>query len=163
ALASAAHAQQSDPNATFRVFLRGTPIGSEDVVVQRAADGWTISGTGHLGAPLDLTTRRLEVRYDANWKPQELTIDANTKGATFAIHTTFANGQAESEATQSGVVKRKTDPVSADTLVLPNLFFGAYEALAMRLASIPDGSTFRAYIAPQAEIVVKQTARSSQR
>src|SRR3954452_21989440 len=157
ALASSAHAQQTDPTATFRVFLSGSPIGSEDVSVQRSADGWTISGTGHLGAPLDLTTRRLEVRYDANWSPRELTIDANTKGATFAIHTTFANGQAESEINQTGVVKRKSDPVSADTLVLPNLFFGTYEALALRLASLPVGSTFHAYIAPQAEIVVKQT------
>ena len=163
ALAPAADAQQADTTVTFRIFLRGSPIGSEDVSVQRSAQGWTISGTGHLGAPLDLTTRRLEVRYDANWKPQELTIDANTKGATFAIHTTFANGQAESEINQTGVVKRKTDAVSADTVVLPNLFFGTYEALALRLASIPVGSTFHAYVAPQAEIVVKQTARSSQR
>lgn len=164
ALVSPASAQaQADTTATFRIFLRGAAIGSEDVSVERAAGGWTISGTGHLGAPLDLTTRRLEVKYDTEWKAKELTIDANTKGATFAIHTTFANGQAESEINQTGVVKRKTDPVSADTLVLPNLFFGTYEALAMRLASIPDGSTFHAYIAPQAEILVKQTARSSQR
>jgi len=163
AFAPAADAQQADTTVTFRIFLRGSPIGSEDVSVQRSTQGWTITGTGHLGAPLDLTTRRLEVRYDANWKPQELTIDANTKGATFAIHTTFANGQAESEINQTGVVKRKTDAVSADTVVLPNLFFGTYEALALRLASIPVGSTFHAYVAPQAEIVVKQTARSSQR
>ena len=163
ALAPTAQAQQGDTAVTFRIFLRGSPIGSEDVSVQRSANGWTISGTGHLGAPLDLTTRRLEVRYDANWKPQELTIDANTKGATFAIHTTFANGQAESEINQTGVVKRKTDAVSADTVVLPNLFFGTYEALALRLASIPVGSTFHAYVAPQAEIVVKETASSSQR
>jgi len=47
--------------------------------------------------------------------------------------------------------------------VLPNLFFSAYEALAMRLASIPDGGSFKVYVAPQAEITVKQNARSSQR
>jgi uncharacterized protein len=163
AISSQAHAQQIDGPATFRVFLRGSAVGSEEVSVQRTATGWILSGTGHLGAPLDLTTRRLEVRYDANWKPQELTIDANTKGATFTIHTTFANGKAETEVNQTGVVKRKTDPVAADTLVLPNLFFGTYEALALRLATIPDGSTFPAFIAPQAEIAVKQTARSSQR
>ena len=56
-VAPTAHAQQPDTTTTFRVFLRGSPIGSEDVVVQRSVDGWTISGTGHLGAPLDLTTR----------------------------------------------------------------------------------------------------------
>jgi hypothetical protein len=104
-------ARQVEGPASFRVFLRGSPVGTEDVLVQRTPEGWIISGTGHLGAPLDLTTRRVEVRYDANWKPKELTIDANTKGATFAIHTTFANGMAESEVNQTGVVKRKSDAV----------------------------------------------------
>src|SRR5260221_10776168 len=72
AIASPADAQQIEGPALFRVFLRGSPVGTEDVLVQRTPDGWIISGTGHLGAPLDLTTRRLEVRYDANWKPKEL-------------------------------------------------------------------------------------------
>jgi uncharacterized protein len=161
--ATTVRAQQVEGTATFRVFLRGAPVGTEDTTVQRSPDGWILTGTGHLGAPLDLTTRRIEMRYDANWKPQELSIDANTKGATFGIHTTFAGGNAESEVNQTGVVKRKSDSVAADTIVLPNLFFGTYEALALRLASIPDGATFRAYIAPQAEIAVKQTARSSLR
>ena len=79
------------------------------------------------------------------------------------IKTTFADGKATSEVTQAGTPTTKTDTVSPDTLVLPNLFFSAYEALAMRLSSIPDGSTFPAYIAPQAEITVKQNARSTQR
>ena len=47
--------------------------------------------------------------------------------------------------------------------MLPNLFFSAYEALAMRLASIPDGASFPVYVAPQAEITVKQNARSTQK
>lgn len=158
-----AQAQQVEGSATFRVFLRGSPVGSEEVTVRRSTDGWLLTGTGHLGPPLDLTTRRLEIRYDGSWKPQELAIDANTRGATFTLRTTFADGKAESEVNQSGVVKRKTDPVSDETLVLPNLFFGGYEALALKLSLIPDGSMFKAYIAPQAEITVKQTARSTQR
>ena len=55
------------------------------------------------------------------------------------IKTTFADGKATSEITQAGAPTTKTDTVAPDTLVLPNLFFSAYEALAMRLASIPDG------------------------
>jgi pimeloyl-ACP methyl ester carboxylesterase len=163
ALARGAEGQQAEGTSQFRVFLSGAPVGTEEVSVRRSSEGWILMGSGHLGPPLDLTTRRLEIRYDANWRPEELTIDANTRGATFAIHTTFADGKAESEVNQTGVVKRKTDSVAADALVLPNLFFGAYEALALKLAAIPDGGTFKAYIAPQAEITVKQTARSGQR
>src|SRR4029453_8862968 len=79
------------------------------------------------------------------------------------IQTTFANGQAENEVNQTGVVKRKTDTVTPDTIVLPAMFFGSYEALALRLPSVADGGTSKGYVAPQAEIAVKQTGRSSQR
>jgi pimeloyl-ACP methyl ester carboxylesterase len=155
--------QKVDGPASFRIFLQGRLVGTEDVTVRQRDGEWIISGTGRLGAPLDLTTRRLEIRYDQAWRPQSLILDASTKGGTLGIQTTFANGQAQNEVNQTGVVKRKQDAIAADTIVLPNLFFGSYEALALRLASIPDGGVFKAYIAPQAEISVKQTARSSQR
>jgi pimeloyl-ACP methyl ester carboxylesterase len=160
---TASPGQQVDGPASFRVFLQGRLVGTEEVTVRRRDGGWIISGNGRLGAPLDLTTRRLEIRYDQSWHPQSLTVDASTKGGTLGIQTTFANGQAQNEVNQTGVVTRKQDAIAADTIVLPNLFFGAYEALALRLASIPVGSVFKAYIAPQAEISVKQNARSSQR
>jgi dipeptidyl aminopeptidase/acylaminoacyl peptidase len=162
-LSGPAAAQQEDGPAIFRVFLRGTAVGNQQVLVRHTAAGWTLTGSGHLGPPLDLTTKRLELTYDEAWRPLELTVDASTKGATISIHTTFSGTRAQSEVNQSGVVTRKTDTVAADTLVLPNLFFGSYEALALRLASIPDGGSFKAYVAPQAEITVKQNARSSQR
>ncbi len=161
--AGPAFAQSADGPASFRVFLKGSAIGGEDVVVKRTDAGVTITSNGRLAAPLDLVTRQCIVRYDASWRPIDLTVDAIARGAAMAIKTTFANGQASSEITTAGAPTTKTDPVAADTLVLPNLFFGAYEALALRLASIPDGSSFKAYIAPQAEIIVKQTARSTQK
>ncbi len=161
--AGPAYAQSVDGPANFRVFLKGSAIGGEDVVVKRTDAGVTITSNGRLAAPLDLVTRQCVVRYDASWRPIDLTVDAIARGAAMAIKTTFANGQASSEITTAGAPTTKTDLVAADTLVLPNLFFGAYEALALRLASIPDGSSFKAYIAPQAEIIVKQTARSTQK
>lgn len=157
-----AAAQEAEESATFRVFLRGAPIGSEDVTVRQEDGALTISGHGRLGPPLDLVSRQLRVRYAAG-RPVELSIDAVSRGSAFTIQTTFAGGTATSQIVQAGAPTRKQDAVAADTLVLPNLFFGSYEALARRLASIPDGGTFKAYIAPQAEITIKQNARSSRK
>src|SRR5262245_60662150 len=162
AYSSAAAGQKVEGSASFRVFLQGRLVGAEDVVVRRAGNQVVISGTGRLGAPLDFTTSRREIRYDQHWRPKSRIREASTKGGTLGIQTTFANGQAENEVNQTGVVKRKTDSVAPDTLVLPSLFFGSYEALALRLASIPDGGTFKVYVAPQIEISAKQTGRSSQ-
>jgi uncharacterized protein len=161
--ATPAAAQPADAAASFRVFLKGSAIGGEQVVVRRTDGGVTITSNGRLAAPLDLVTRQCVVRYDAQWRPVELTVDAVARGAAMSIKTTFANGQATSEIVQAGAPTRKTDQVAPDTLVLPNLFFSAYEALAMRLASIPDGGSFKVYVAPQAEITVKQNARSTQK
>lgn len=161
--ASVAGAQPAEGTASFRVFLKGSAIGGEEVTVRRSPGVITISSTGRLAAPLDLVTRACVVRYDENWRPLDLAVDAVIRGATLGIKTSFADGKATSEVTQAAVPTTKTDTVTPDTLVLPNLFFGAYEALAMRLASFPDGSTFAVYIAPQAEIRVKQNARSTQK
>jgi hypothetical protein len=161
--AGSAAAQKTDGPASFRVFLQGRLVGAENVTVRRSGSEVIVSGTGRLGAPLDFATRRAEIRYDQAWRPQSLQLDATVKGGTLGILTTFANGQAENEVNQTGVVKRKTDTVTPDTIVLPAMFFGSYEVLALRLASIPDGGTFKVYVAPQAEISVKQTGRSSQR
>ena len=161
--AAAAAAQSVDGPASFRVFLKGTAIGGEDVVVRRTDGGVSITSNGRLAAPLDLVTRQCVVRYDAQWRPIDLSVDAVARGAAMSIKTSFADGRATSEIVQAGVPTRKTDQVAPDTLVLPNMFFSAYEALALRLASIPDGGTFKVYVAPQAEITVKQNARSTQK
>lgn len=159
----AAAGQRVDGRASFRVFLQGRLVGAEDVNIRREGSEMIVSGNGRLGAPLDFTTRRIEIRYDQEWRPHSLDLEATIKGGTLGILTTFANGQAENEVNQTGVVKRKTDTVTPDTIVLPSMFFGSYEVLALRMASIPVGGTFKVYVAPQAEIAAKQTARSTQR
>lgn len=149
-------AEGADGTDKLLVLLRGNTIGSEDSTVRRTPEGLTIAGTGRLAPPLDLTTRRLLVRYDAQWKPIELQVDAVSRGSVLTVRTTFAGGTASNEVTQLGQTSRKDDPVAADTVVLPNLFFSTYEALSMRLVTIGEGdTTMRAYIAPQAEIGVK--------
>src|SRR5882672_4914842 len=64
----------------FSIFLRGAPIGTEQIALTRVASGWTIVSTGRLAAPLDAVARRLQVRYSADWKPLEFTLDGAVRG-----------------------------------------------------------------------------------
>jgi pimeloyl-ACP methyl ester carboxylesterase len=151
--------------ATHRllVFLNGTSIGTEDSTLRRSAEGWTINGTGRLSPPIDLTTRQLVIRYDSDWKPIALTVDGTLKGSALKVTTTFSGTAATSSVTQFGQSSDKKDLVSSDTIVLPNLFFASYEALAMRLSSLttPDAA-LRVYVAPQMEIAVSVKALDPQ-
>lgn len=151
------------PVSNFTVFIRGNPIGSEQVSVTADTAGWTIRSTGRLGVPLNLSTARFELRYDVGWHPISLIVEASLRGQPLLLNTTFTGGTAASSVTQAGQQTQKTDQVAPDTVVLPNMFFAAYEALAMRLPSVTPGTELRAYVAPQVEIPLRIESASEER
>lgn len=153
ALAETAAAQTSVAN-TFRVFVRGVDTGLEEVTVLEAPDGWTLRGSGKLRAPVNISMDYWEARYDRAWKPIELTINLTESAKKWTVHTTFNGTTASSDITQEGQNQRRSSTVAADTVVLPNLIFGAYEALAARLATQHVGSQLQVFIAPQDALTV---------
>jgi pimeloyl-ACP methyl ester carboxylesterase len=141
-------------DVTFRVFARGFPIGSETVTLLELPDGWKVMTTGQISAPISLTTRIAELTYDRAWRPRSLFVDGSIKGQTTALKTTFSGTNAVSDIVQDAQSYQKTDTVSEGTIVLPNLVFGFYEALAARLATAAAGATFTVYVVPQAEVTM---------
>jgi len=141
--------------AGFTIFVRGAQIGREDVDLSRTPGGWTIASTNRLSPPIDLTTNRFEIRYGPDWQPIELKLEATLRGAPVGLVTSFGVTTAINEITQAGQTTQKTDEIKARTVVLPNNHFGAYEALAARLATAKPGDELPAYIAPQVEIPVR--------
>jgi uncharacterized protein len=154
----------ADPGATtFLVFFRQRPVGREEVTVVGNADGWVVRGTSQLGGPIDITTRRAEVRYDTEWKPKSLVVDSVASGQDIQLKTTFTDGKAISEITTQGKTTPKEDVVSAEAVVLPNTFLGSYAALARRLNGLKTGAELRAYIAPQVEVPVRVAATTAEK
>lgn len=148
--------------ATFRVFARGALIGAEQSEVTRDAAGWTITSSGRLNAPFSIVNRRLRIRYDLNWKPLELTLDATVRGQPQTIHTTFSGSTATSQVTiagQSRVITATTTP----EILLPSPFFAPYEALAVRLRTAAPGSTLAAFAPAQTELTIRVGDSTSER
>ena len=155
-------AAKPDNQAEFLVFFGGKQIGREQVTVSRSGGGWIIAGAGNLGAPIDMVTNRFEAKYSADWQPLELRVDAVLGGKQLTLATSFGLTTAVNEISQGGNTNSKTDQVSARSLILPNNFFGAYEALAARLATAKVGDDIPAYIAPSAEVRVAVKAVSDE-
>src|SRR2546425_2514126 len=78
---------QEAGGSTYRMFVRGAPIGTEQVAVTRTADGWTIASSGRVGAPIDVVGRRVQVRYTPDWHPVEFSFDATVRGQQQTVHT----------------------------------------------------------------------------
>jgi pimeloyl-ACP methyl ester carboxylesterase len=158
-----ADAQGPAPVGSLQIFMQGRLLGTEQATVTATADGWIIRGTGRLAAPVDLSTTRFEAKYDRQWRPISLEVDGAIRGQPLIIRTAFADGKAISDITQAGVQNRKVDAVSADPLILPNMFFCSYEALALRLKAIKVPGELKAYITAQAEIPLRVTAMGAER
>src|SRR5215471_5736160 len=109
------------------VFLRGAPVGSEQISVSRTADGWTISTSARYGPPIDTVARRIEVRYTPDWRARELVLDGTVRGTAQQVHTVVEGNQAKSDITTAGQKTQKTDTIDPNAvLVLPNSFFAPY-------------------------------------
>ena len=140
---------------TFAIFLRGAPIGTEQVAVTRTATGWTLVSSGRLGAPIDAVARRVQVRYTPDWRPLEFTLDGTVRGIAQAIHTVVEGTIAKSDITSAGLTKPKVDTIDPGSLLLlPSSFFGPYEAVAARLKTAAAGTEIPVYIEAQTSIAI---------
>jgi pimeloyl-ACP methyl ester carboxylesterase len=145
---------QPGTESRFLVMFQGIRIGAETVAVTRTDSGWVISSTGQIAPPLDLTTTRFEATYGPDWQPRRLSIEGLLRGQLITLSTVFQPTSATSDVLQGGQRTTLTHKVSPRTIVLPNNFFGAYEALAAQLAGATAGTTFPVYVAPQSEVSV---------
>jgi pimeloyl-ACP methyl ester carboxylesterase len=141
--------------SSFMIFSRGTAIGAEQMTVMRTPEGWTILSTGRLGQPFDITARKLEVRYTADWKPLEFSIDMTVRGEFQKVLTTITGTNATSEMTAGTQTTRKADNIEPGAVLLPNTLYSPYEALAAQLKNATPGSTIPAYILPLASVELR--------
>lgn len=132
--------------SNLTIFVRNVPVGSEQVSVARAADGWTISSSGRVGPPIDVVARRIEVRYTPDWEAREFTLQGTTRGVAQSIHTVVKGAQAVTDIDVGGQNTQKTDTIDPSAvLVIPNAFFGPFEAVAARLKTAAVGAEIAAY------------------
>jgi uncharacterized protein len=159
-----AQTSQVSGTSTFTIFLRGAPVGSEQVALTRSATGWSIVGSGRLGAPLDVVVRRVEVRYTPEWRPLELSLDATVRGQAQTLHTVVEGTTATTNVVVGGrPTAEKTDTIDpAAVLILPTSSFAPYEALAARLKNAAAGTEIPVYTASLTSFVVRAGESSSQ-
>jgi hypothetical protein len=149
--------------AQFTVFRRAVPVASEQVSVERTAEGWEISGSGRTGSPPNVATRRLRLRYDADWRPLGLTLDVTVGTEVSGLRTDVTGTSARNEITTGTDTTEKTDTIDPRAILLPNPLFASYEALAARLQTASAGMSIPAYVAPQGSLAIEVREVTSER
>ena len=164
AAAPAAQVPVTAPGATgYTIFVKGTPVGREDVTVQVSTAGITVTSEGRVAAPSPLVIRRAEFKYGPDWAPQSFQLDANASGGDVILRTTVTSGTAVTEGSQGGKPLSITHTVNAQAVLHANGIFGSYVALARRLSAVTAGTDLHLYVVPQAEIVVNVASVQEER
>jgi len=148
-----ADAQQSASGTTaYTTFIRGNPVGREDVTVKSDATGLTVTSEGRLGDPANLTLRRVEFRYGPDDAPQSFELNGTSNGGELNIRTTVTGNLATTQSTQTGTT---TQTINPKAVLHANGIVASYAALARRLGFVAPGSELRVYVVPQVEIGVR--------
>jgi pimeloyl-ACP methyl ester carboxylesterase len=142
----------TDGAARFLITVKGVRIGTEVVDVAHAANSIKITSSGQLAAPFELTTSKFEMTYSGDWQPVQLAIEGVLRGQIISLGTSFGLTTAVSDMMQAGQRGSVTHTVSPRAVVLPNYFFGAYEALAARLGTLEVGGRVPVFVAPDGEV-----------
>ncbi len=149
------------PDATnYTVFLRGTPVGREEVSVQMDARGTTIISQGRVAGPVNSVIQRVELRYGPDQSPESFVLEGTANGGPISLETSFRDGTAVTTGEGGGNDISATHTVPTGVLVLPNGVFGAYQAITHRLGDAPAGTEFQVYVVPT--VVIDARLRSVQ-
>lgn len=146
---------QPGTTSSFMIFLRGTPVGVEQMAVSRTTEGWSILSTGRMGAPFDVVARKVEVRYTADWKPIAFNIDTTVRGEFQRVITTVQGTTASTDITVGTQSTSRTDTIDPGSILLPNVMYSPYEALAAQLRTARDGASLPAYQIPIAPVQIR--------
>lgn len=154
---------QSKP-VGYTIFLRGTPIGREEVRVTADATGTTITSESRVSAPQPTTIRKAEVHYTPDWNADSFVIEGSVNGGEVNVRTTFQNGVATSGGVLVNLPLTREHPVSPRTMVLiPTAFYGGWEALTRQVTSTAGPVEMRAYLVPQGETAIKVSSVANER
>lgn len=151
------------PAPTFTIFVRGTPVGSEQIRLEGTGDGWAITGSGRIGGPLDLIIRRLQIRYDSNWHPLGADLDYSLRGQATVMTTSITGTSARNEIVTGGQIVERTDTIDPLAVLLPNPFIAPYVALAARLRTAEEGTSLSGYVAPNGSLTIAVGSSSTER
>ena len=114
--------------------MAGAVAGREEVTSLMTADGLDIIGKGRLSGSQDVVINRAEVRYRPDWTPQVYELEASVNGGDTLLYTSFSGTTAATKGIDAGQKVEHSEMVPAQAVILPNVFFGAYEGLTRRLA-----------------------------
>jgi hypothetical protein len=149
-LAAVSASAQTPGAAAFRVYEKGALVGSVNTSVERTPEGWRIRGSSRIAGSIPVVIPNLDLYYDAAWAGRFMTIEMKAPDDAI-VHVAVVGGTTRTDIVRSTEARFQSSSVSPDTIFVPDRAFGAYEAVAARLARSAQGLDLPIFIPPLGE------------
>jgi hypothetical protein len=149
-LAAVSVSAQTPGAAAFRVYEKGALVGSVNTSVERTPEGWRIRGSSRISGSIPVMIPNLDLYYDAAWAGRFMTLEMKAPDDAI-VHVAVVGGTTRTDIVRSTEARFQSSSVSPDTIFVPDRAFGAYEAVAARLARAVPGLDLPIFIPPLGE------------
>ena len=146
---SAAAAGQLPDAASFVIYENGQRVGTMETSLTKTEDGWRIQSSMQAAGAVPVTIPHLDIHYDAQWFGRFLTMEMKAPDDVI-VHVAVAGAVTRTDIVRQKSARFQSSSVSPNTILLPDRAYGAYEAVAARLAR-GDGGDLPIFVAPIGE------------
>ncbi len=126
-------AAQTPGKASFVVYENGRQTGTVATIVTKTADGWRVESTTQTKGAVPIRIARLELLYDRNWFGRWMTREMKQPDDVI-VHVAVGRATAQTDVVRAKEARFRSSSASPNTILRPERAYGAYEAVAARLA-----------------------------
>lgn len=144
-----AAAGQLPDAASFVIYEHGQRVGTMETSVTKTADGWRVRSAMQTAGAVPVSIPNLDIHYDSQWFGRFLTMEMKAPDAVI-VHVAVAGAVTRTDIVREKSARFQSSSVSPNTILLPDRAYGAYEAVAARLAR-GDGGDLPIFVAPIGE------------
>jgi len=122
--------------ASFVIYEKGQRVGTLETTVSRTDDGWRVQSTMQAKTSTPVQIVNLDLLYDRRWFGRWMTMEMKQPDDVL-VHVAVTRGIAQTDVVRAKEARFRSASVSTNTILLPERAYGAYEAVAARLAAGP--------------------------
>lgn len=141
---------QTPGRAAFVIYEKGQRVGTMETTVSRTDEGWRIQSSMQTKGTVPVRIVNLDLLYDRNWFGRWMTMEMTSPDEVI-VHVAVSRVTAHTDVVRSRDARFRSSSVSPNTILLPERAYGAYEAVAARLASDPIRSDLPIFVPPTGE------------
>jgi hypothetical protein len=141
---------QTSGTASFFVYEKDQQVGTVDTNVTRTDEGWRIQGSMHTTGAIPVRIVNLDLLYDRNWFGRWMTMEM-TQPDEVIVHVAVTRTTAQTDFVRAREATFRSASVSPNTILLPQRAYGAYEAVAARLATGATATDLPLFVPPIGE------------